>query len=329
MDQLEGMRLFTRVVETGSFSEAARKLDLEPSSVSRAIAALEDRLRVRLIQRTTRRLNLTEAGQLFYERAAAILQDVEAAHLALTDLEGRPRGTLRVSVPLAFGNMQGLPAVFEFLERYPEMRVDMTFTDHFVDLVQDGQDVAIRVGLMDSSSLMARKLVDNRRVVCASPAYLKRHGTPRTPQDLARHNCLVRNPNTGRGGEWRFTGAGGEESVTVSGTFHSNSAEALRQAALRGLGVICVSTWIVGEDLRSGAFRTVLDGFEARPSAADATIYAVYPHNRHLSPKVRAFIDHLAQAIRKPRAELRRARSNKRASPHPTKGGGKSRRKGD
>lgn len=291
------MRLFARVVETGSFSEAGRKLDLAPSSISRQIAALEERLGVRLLHRTTRTLSLTEAGQLYYERASHILADIDDAHLALTQLESAPRGTLRLNVPIAFGRQHVLPMVFEFLERYPELKVDMTFTDHFVDLVQEGEDLAIRIGQLEPSSLIARKLAVSRRVVCASPAYLEREGEPALPSDLVRHNCLTRKGLPSGGREWKFIGSRGEQVVKVSGNFQANHTEALHAAALRGIGIVCLSTWTVGPDVKSGALRTVLDEYEVQPTATEAPIYAVYPHNRHLSPKVRAFLDFLTHKL--------------------------------
>ena len=173
----------------------------------------------------------------------------------------------------------------------------MTFTDHFVDLVQEGEDVAIRIGQLDSSSLIARKLAVSRRVVCASPAYLRRHGVPREPADLGGHNCLTRKPIAGHSHGWKFIGAEGEQTVAVAGSFQANHGEALRAGALQGLGIACLPTWIVGPDIQSGALRTILTRWEVQPTATEAPIYAVYPHNRHLSPKVRAFVDFIVETL--------------------------------
>jgi len=297
VDQVDGMRLFARVVETGSFSEAGRKLNLAPSSISRQVAALEEKLNVRLLHRTTRTLSLTEAGQLYYQRATQILADIEDAHLALTQLESAPRGTLKLNVPIAFGRQRVLPIVFEFMKTYPEVKVDMSFTDHFVDLVQEGEDLAIRVGQLESSSLIARKLALSRRVVCASAAYLRRNGTPARPEELKAHNCLTRKPIAGTGREWKFTDAKGEQIVSVTGSFQANHVEALHAAALEGVGIACLSTWAVGPDIKRGALRALLRDWEVQPTATEAPIYAVYPHNRHLSPKVRAFVDFLVEQL--------------------------------
>ena len=295
MDQVTAMRLFTKVVDTGSFSEAGRQLDLDQSSISRQVGALEDQLGVRLLNRTTRRLALTEAGQLYYERAAAILTEIDEAHQAVLQLSATPRGTLRVTVPVVFGRLHVAPALPGFLAQYPELKMDLNLTDHVIDLIEEGGDLAIRMGEPSATTLIVRKLAENPWVICASPDYLARHGAPELPEHLLHHNCLTRKPQAGGGYEWQFRGPDGLHTFTVSGNLLTNNPEALRAAALGGLGLTRLSSWTIGKDLQSGALRRVLTGYEVTPMGGEGPIYAVYPHSRHLSAKVRVFVDYLAQ----------------------------------
>lgn len=287
VDELE---VFVRVVQAGSFSAAARELDLTPSAVSKQIARLEDRLGARLLNRTTRRLNATEVGSAFYERCARILTDMAEAEQAVIDLHAAPRGLLRMSLPLSFGRLHIVPLIPEFLASYPEVRIDISFNDRLVDLIEDGLDLAVRVGELSDSSLIARRLAPNRRAVCGSPAYFERVGRPERPSDLSDHNCLVYTYRTLRH-DWRFRGpGGGEETVRVAGNLETNEAEALRTSVLAGVGIGLLPLWLVGHDLKAGRLEEVLPGYHA----PDSAIYAVYPAGRHLSPKVRAFVDLLA-----------------------------------
>ena len=290
MDRLTALEAFVRVAEAQSFSEAARRLRSSKSAVSRHVSALEADLGVRLFQRTTRSLNLTEAGRGYFERATRILADLDEANLAVSQLQAAPRGRLRVSAPMSFGFLHLAPALPDFLALYPEIAVDITMNDRFVDLVDEGFDIALRIGALEDSSLIARKLAPIRRVVCASPSYFKSRGTPKTPDDIKRHDCLS-NSNIASSQEWRFTAADGRPwPIEVKGRLSANNGDLLRAAALRGLGLVNLPTFIVGGDLRAGMLATALDEFITQ----DMSLSAVYPQSRHLSPKVRALVDFLA-----------------------------------
>ena len=290
MDRLAAIEAFVRVAETHSFSEAARRLHASQSAVSRAVSGLEAELGARLLHRTTRSLTLTEAGRGYFERAARILADLEEANLAVTQLQAAPRGRLRVNAPMSFGFLHLAPALPDFLALYPELSVDLSMSDRFVDLIEEGVDVAVRIGALEDSSLIARKLAPIRRVVCASPAYLNARGTPLAPDDLKQHDCLC-NSNIAVLHEWRFAAADGKLwPVDVRGRLSANNGDALRVAALKGLGLANLPTFIVGADLQAGTLMTVLDDFAVQ----DLSMSAVYPPGRHLSPKVRAFVDFLA-----------------------------------
>lgn len=289
MDRLAQFECFVRVVELGSFSAAAQRLRSSKSVVSRQIAALEAELGARLLHRTTRSLTLTEAGQAYFERVSRILADIDEANLSVTQLQAAPRGRLRVNAPMSFGFLHLAPALPDLLERWPELEVEVTMTDRFVDLIEDGVDVAVRIAKLADSSLIARRLAPIRMVVCASPAYLVRKGMPATPADLDGHDCLAF--GAGRGTEWRFVTANGAPwPVTVRGRLGIDNGDALRAAALRDLGVVMLPSFIVGADIQAGALVPLLEAFVPQ----ERSLYAVYPHARHLSPKVRAFVDFLA-----------------------------------
>jgi DNA-binding transcriptional LysR family regulator len=301
MDEAAAMRMFVQVVRAESFSAAARRLDLTPSSVSRAVSGLEDELGVRLLNRTTRRLRLTEAGQVYYEHAARIATELDDARRAVSELQAVPRGLLRVSAPLAFGRVHVAPMLPQFLRNHPQVEIEFLTTDQLVDLVEEGIDVAVRIGALPDSTLIARRLTGLTRVVCASPAYLEREGEPRCAEDLASHQCLTFRFNTAgslwRPGSnvWRLSDEHGVRDVQVSGRLRSNSPHALVGAALEGLGLILMPRWLVFEHLESGVLRSVLDDYHVSPSAIESAIYAVYPSSRHVTPKLRAFVDHLAE----------------------------------
>jgi DNA-binding transcriptional LysR family regulator len=284
------LAVFAKVAEVKSFTKAAEALGLSKSAVSKHVAGLEERLKARLLQRTTRRLSLTEVGTALFARAQRIVAEVEEAERAVTTLSTEPRGTLRVSAPMSFGIRHLGPLVAEFMARYPELSVEMILNDRMVDIVEDGFDLAIRIAKLPDSSLIARKLCPGRRVVCASPDYWRRHGIPKTPADLKGHNCLMYtyllNP-----GELRFDGPAGPLTIPVAGTLHSNNGDILRSAALAGIGFYFAPTFLVGDDVRLGRLERVLPEYDD----TSLSIYAVYPHNRHLSAKVRAFIDFLAE----------------------------------
>jgi DNA-binding transcriptional LysR family regulator len=291
MDRLAALEAFVRVAECGSFSKAADRLHSSKSVVSRQVSALETELGARLLHRTTRALTLTEAGRSYFERAARILADLAEASASVGQLQAAPRGRLRVSAPMSFGYLHLAPALPDFLDRYPDVELELVMNDRSVDLVDEGFDMAVRIGTLEDSSLVARKLAPMRRTVFASPAYLQARGTPASPDDLRAHECLCYS-NLGLSQEWRFVRPDGRPwPVEVHGRLHANNGDALRAAALRGFGLAVLPSFFVGRDLQSGALVSVLEEFMPQDSA----LYAVYPHARHLSPKVRAFVDFLAE----------------------------------
>lgn len=292
MDRSMEMAVFAKVVEEGSFSSAARSLKLTPSAVSKQIARLEDRLGVRLLNRTTRRLSATEEGSAFYQRAARILADIDEAETAVTQLHAAPRGTLRINCGIAFGKHQITPLIPEFLDRYPELTIEMTLTDALSDLVEEGQDVAVRFGPLQDSSMVARQLAVSRRAICGSPAYFARHGTPSHPSELADHNCLTFS-NMTHLNEWIFKlPEGGEYAVKAEGNFTASNGETIHEMVLAGLGVARLAEFLVGPEVREGKLQRVLEPFYRD---IEVPINAVYPTRRHLSPKVRAFVDFLVE----------------------------------
>ena len=295
MDKLAGMQAFARVVEAGSFVKAAAHLHISTTAASRLVADLEANLGLRLLQRTTRRLSLTEAGAAYFERCQQILAAIDEAE-AVVGHEGRqPFGTLRLSAPVAFGNRHLAPLLAAFGARYPEVKVDVALADRVVDLVDEGFDVAVRIVGHLADTLVARRLTTVRMVICASPEYVRAHGLPRTPADMAAHNCLLYTL-TERNNEWTFTGRRGTQTAKVGGGLRSNNGELLRTAALAGEGVVLQPTFMVGEDLQRGTLVRLLPGFELAELAA----WAVYPTRRHLPAKVRAFVDFLAETISDP-----------------------------
>lgn len=297
MDRLAEMEIFVRVVEEGSFSAAATALGLTKSAVSKRVAALEDRLGARLLNRTTRRLSVTDAGAAFHGRAARILAEAEEAEAEVSCLQAAPRGLLRVNAPVTFGVTHLGPLLPGFLGRHPELSVDLVLNDRFVDLVEEGFDVAVRIADLDDSSLIARRLCPSDRVVVASPAYVARHGAPATPEALAAHRCLLYS-YLRRSGEWCLRHASGREArVRVEGAaLRANNGDVLRQAAVDGLGVTMMPTFIVGADLAAGRLVRLL------PDWQDATgaVHAVWPAGRFTPAKVRAFVDLLVEAFRTP-----------------------------
>ena len=293
MDRFGEMETFVRVVESGSFSSAARDLHMTPSAVSKMIGRLEDRLGVRLLSRTTRKLSLTEEGRVFYQRITPILSEVAEAEETVSLSTAEARGVLKVNASTAFGQYQIVPLIPAMLERYPSLQVELTMTDSIVNLVEEGFDVSIRIGNLTDSSLIARKLGIANRVVVASPAYLERHGVPKCPVDLEQHQCLKLSIPTSMN-KWEFVLADGPRTVEVSGRFEADNAIALHEAALAGLGLFRAATFVVGDDIKAGRLVQVLQEFEI---SGDPGIFVVWPHNRNLSAKVRAFVDTLVDAF--------------------------------
>ncbi len=297
MDSIAGMRILVRVVDSGSFSAAARQLGVAPSSVSRQINELEEDLGARLFARTTRKLNLTEAGQLYFERAHSIIDEVNEAKLALSQL-GSPSGILRVTVPSGIGRELVVSAVPAFLEKYPAIKMVLSMTDRMVDIVDAGIDVAIRVGRQRDSSFRARRIGESKRVVCASPEYLKKAGTPKTPADLESHNCITWRDHPGHN-VWTFRGPDGVSNVRASGSFFAKNADAIIAATVAGLGLSLLPDWNMGIELRQKQLRPVLTDYQASPAAS--AVYAVHAHQRHVPPKIRVFIDFLIETFAKTR----------------------------
>ncbi len=287
MDALHAMQVFCAVVEENGFSAAARRLDLSNAAVSKHVAALEERLGARLLNRTTRRISLTEAGQAYYARCAKILEDIDEAERAITHLTAQPRGTLRVNAPMSFGVDHVVPALGDFLRAYPEIHVDLELTDRYVDLIDEGFDMAVRVADLPDSSLIAKKLAPMRLALVAAPSYLAAHGRPARPEDLSGHQCL-RYTVHGATDVWRFAAANGEPRlVKISGPLAVNNGDAVLNAALAGLGIGALPTFIAGAALCDGRLVELLEG----QLLQNSSIYAVYPHSRLLSPKVRAFVE--------------------------------------
>ncbi|PXW56578.1 LysR family transcriptional regulator [Chelatococcus asaccharovorans] len=287
MDQLGDLDIFARVVATKGMSSAGRELGFSAAVVSKRIRRLEERLGVRLLQRTTRQISLTEAGQGFYERVVSILASIEEAEAWVARGSSVARGVLRVSAPTSFGRLHIAPHLKAFLDRYTAVTVDLDLSDSFVDVVGEGFDVAIRIADLADSSLVAKRLAPNNRVLCATPAYLARHGEPQSLADLARHTLLVHNAD-----HWRLSGPDGPVTVPISAPLRTNSSEVVREAVLAGIGIALRSTWDIGPELQAGQLQTVLPDYGGSHRVA---VYAVYPSRRHLEQKVRAFIDYLGE----------------------------------
>ncbi len=292
MDSVAGMRILARVAAAGSFSAAARQLNVAPSSVSRQINELEADLGVRLFHRTTRKLSLTEAGQIYYERAARIIMEVDEARLAISEL-GSPTGILRVTCPTGIGRELIVSAIPTFLDRYPGIRIVMSMTDYLVDMVESKIDVAIRTGRLQDSSLKVRKIGESRRIVCANPQYLKKAGTPRSPADLEQHNCITFRDHPGHN-VWKFRNKkNGLTEIRVTGSFFAKSADALVAAAVAGMGLVLLPDWNMGTELRQKELHVVLPDYDAVPKTSP--VWAVHSHQRHVPPKIRVFIDFLME----------------------------------
>jgi DNA-binding transcriptional LysR family regulator len=290
VDKLVSMRAFTKVVEHSSFSAAAREMRLSRSAVSKYVIDLEQELGVQLLNRTTRSASPTDNGRLYYERCIAILSEIEEADLAASHLQAEPRGLLRVNAPMSFGTLHLGCAIAEFMGRCPELQIELVLSDEQLDTVQEGFDVTIRIADLRNSSLIARKVVPARRVLCASPAYLRRRRMPRHPKDLRQHACLSYG-HLATGAQWKLTGKDGDHWLQVRWKLCTNNAEVLRDAAVAGRGIALLPTFIAGPDLRSGRLKAILAAY--RPP--ELWVCALYPPSRHLSMKVRVFIDFLVE----------------------------------
>jgi DNA-binding transcriptional LysR family regulator len=292
MDRLAELDIFARVVTAGSMSAAGRELGLSPPVVSKRIKSLEERLGTRLLQRTTRQLALTESGKGFYERVVTILASVDEAEAWVSRRAAAARGILKVSAPTSFGRMHIAPHLVDFLRAYPEITIDLSLSDQFVDIVAEGFDLAVRIADLADSSLVAKRLAPNHRVLCATPDYLKAHGAPQTLADLSRHQLLLHNAD-----HWRLEGPTGPAAVKVESALRTNSSEVIREAVLAGIGIALRSTWDVGPEIDSGKLVIVLPEWQASNRVA---VHAVYPSRRHLAHKVRVFMDFLGERFGQP-----------------------------
>ena len=291
MPHTEDMAIFVRVVELGSLSAAGRDMRMSPAVVSNRIARLEGDLGIRLLHRTTRRVNPTEEGTTFYEHCVTILNELEQVESLLTARTDEPRGPIKVTAPAVFGRMHVAPFVPAFLEKYPNMQVRLHLTDSLVDLIQERIDLAIRIAHLEDSTAIVRKLAPNRRVIVAAPAYLEKHPAPKEPADLLEHNCLLLRFPGSKQYRWTLEAPDGPVTLRVSGNMDSNNGEALRDWCLAGYGLALKSLWEVGEDISAGRLIVVLPDFPPLGYG----IYALYPHSRFVPARVRFFIDFLAE----------------------------------
>jgi DNA-binding transcriptional LysR family regulator len=290
MDRLTSMATFVEVVGAGAFAAAAERIGVSRAQVSKSVMQLEAHLGTRLLNRTTRRISLTETGRVYYERCREILEEIEEIEGIAGEETSRPRGRLTLSAPTSFGILHLQPLIPEYIKAYPEVQISLSLTDRFVDVVAEGFDLAIRVGELEDSSLIARRIAPSKRVFCASPEYLERHGVPRVPQDLAIHACLIYS-NELKPDTWTLHGPHGTESVKVAGPVCADNGDILKASALAGLGVTLLPTFIVGPELASGRLQQVLHGY----CPTDLAIHAVFPSRRYLSAKVRTFVDFLTR----------------------------------
>ncbi|HEX5748846.1 MAG TPA: LysR substrate-binding domain-containing protein [Archangium sp.] len=294
MNVFECMRAFRAVAEVGSFAGAGRSLRITTAWVSARVAQLEEHLGVQLLVRTTRRVALTDAGRVYLARCAQLLDDLEEAERSVIDLESSPRGRLRITAPMSFGLVRVAPLLAPFMAACPEVRLDVVFNDRFVDLLEEGFDVAVRIAAsLDDSSLVARKLATGARVLCASPGYLRKRGSPKHPRELAAHNCLTYALHA-TPGKWEFTGPTGHEAVSVRGPLQLNNSIALCTAAEGGAGILLAPDFVVAESLQRGRLERVLG--EYHPSGYQ--VFAVSPPTRFAAPRTRAFVDFLSRKLR-------------------------------
>lgn len=295
MDRFQEMQVFSAVVEAGSFVGAADALGLSAAAVSRQIAGLESRLGVRLLNRTTRTLSLTGEGEVFLGRARQLLEDLSEAEAEVTERSTEAIGRLRINAPVSFGVLHLSGLWGEFLEQHPRLQLDITLSDRTVDLVEEGYDLAIRIGKLSDSTLIGRRLSTTRLILCASAEYLERHGRPEHPSELADH-AIWSYSYFNLGDEWRFTGPEGDISVLHRPVAHSNNGDTCRVAALQHRCIVLQPSFLVGADIREGRLVELLPEYRA----GELGIHALYPSRRHVAPKVRLIIDHLAEALRNP-----------------------------
>ena len=294
MDKLSAMQAFARVVSSGSYAEAARRLGLTRSAVSKAVSELELGLGARLLDRTTRRVTPTEAGLAYYERCIAILAQVEETEAQISRLHDEPKGVLRVNAPMSFGMMYLSSAIASFMQKYTDLKVELTLNDRFIDPLEEGVDVTIRIGELEDSSLIARRISSTALMLVASPAYLTAHGEPKTPKDLASHRALIYGHSTSTQ-RWKLADGGNVITVPVNGCLASNNGDVLRDAAIAGIGIARLPLFLVCDQIRAGSLRGVLPAY----APGDLDIHALYAPNRYLAAKTRVFIDFLVDRFGK------------------------------
>jgi DNA-binding transcriptional LysR family regulator len=295
MDRFQEMKVFSAVVEAGSFTGASDVLDMSKAAVSRHVAELEERLGVRLLHRTTRKLSPTTEGEIFHARCRELLDNLDEAEAEITSRSGEASGLLKVNVPVTFGLMHLAPLWPALLARHPKLELDITLSDRVADVVEEGFDLAVRIGQLPASSLISRKLASTRMVLCASPGYLQRRGEPAHPDQLPQHDVISYSLFSS-GENWSFTGPDGQASVKVAPRVRTNSGDTCRAAALQHQGVVLQPTFIVGEDLAQGTLREIMTGYRS----IELGVYAVYPTRKFVSPKVRLLIDFLVEAFAAP-----------------------------
>lgn len=286
MTSIADLEIFARVVTAGSMSAAGRELDLSPAVVSKRISHLETRLGTRLFHRTTRQLQLTETGRGFYERVVQILATVQEAEAFVSSGHERAGGSLKITAPTGFSRMHIAPYLGKFLKQYPDLSIEIIATDNILDIVREGIDVAIRLSELDDSSMVAKRLAPCRRLFCATPEYLKEHGTPRTLADLSKHKIIVENNTT-----WRLQGPEGITSLRLSGEIKTNSSEIVHQALLASCGIALRATWQVRDELLSQKLVHILPQYREAPGVA---VYAIYPDKQYIPARLRVFVDFLA-----------------------------------
>ncbi len=292
MDKLDAMKVFTKVVTSGSFAEAGRQLGMTRSTVSKAVIELEQILSSRLLDRTTRKVSPTEAGIAYYERCLGILADVEETEAQVARLHDEPRGTLKLNAPMSFGALHMGPAIASFMAKYPDLKVELTLNDRFVDPLEEGFDITIRIAVLEDSSLIARKIAPARRVLAASPEYLAKHGAPAALEDLEHHRCLNYGHSTLLQ-RWHLTHNGEPVVASINSVLCANNGDVLREAALSGQGITKLPTFLIGSDLKAGRLQVVLPEFPP----TELGIYALYAPNRYLAAKSRFLIDHLVEVF--------------------------------
>lgn len=293
----DGISEFVCVAEYESFTRAAKELSISTAQVSRQISALEKRLNIKLLYRTTRKVSLTEEGRVFYQHCRGVLDGLDAAEQAVSHLQSKPQGRIKLTAPVTYGEQQLLPLVNDFMVRYSDIEVTAFLSNQKMDLIDGGYDLAIRIGKLSDSTMMAKKLSRRTNFVCAAPAYLERHGTPHSLSELSQHNCLL-----GTRDYWHFIEDGKidsgkntdkEKNLRVSGSVQYNSGHSLVDAALKGLGIVQLPDYYVQQYLASGELVSLLDDYRE----PEESIWAIYPHNRHLSPKIRLLVDYLSEHL--------------------------------